>query len=113
MNTRNITLREGSPLHLGAVPDNRGTNFAVFSSSATKVEVCLFDRRGETEIEVGPDQKIDALRTFGMAALDQDVLRAGVEQLFRLRRHVGFGFRHWRAGQRGRFGQIGRDQKRP
>ena len=50
MNTRNITLREGSPLHLGAVPDNRGTNFAVFSSSATKVEVCLFDRRGETEI---------------------------------------------------------------
>ena len=49
MNTRNITIREGSPLHLGAVADNRGTNFAIFSSSATKVEVCLFDRRGETE----------------------------------------------------------------
>src|SRR5690554_565454 len=50
MNLRNITVREGSPLQLGAVADNRGTNFAVFSSSATKVEVCLFDRRGETEI---------------------------------------------------------------
>ena len=49
MNTRNITIREGSPLQLGAVADNRGTNFAIFSSSATRVEVCLFDRRGETE----------------------------------------------------------------
>ncbi len=50
MSTRNITLREGSPLQLGAVADNRGTNFAVFSSSATKVEVCLFDKRGQTEL---------------------------------------------------------------
>ncbi|MEO6268990.1 MAG: glycogen debranching protein GlgX [Lautropia sp.] len=49
MNTRNITLREGSPLQLGAVADNRGTNFAVFSSTATKVEVCLFDKQGKTE----------------------------------------------------------------
>jgi glycogen operon protein len=50
MNTRNFTLREGSPLQLGAVADNRGTNFAIFSSSATKVEVCLFDKRGKTEV---------------------------------------------------------------
>jgi hypothetical protein len=43
MNARNITIREGNPLRLGAVADNRGTNFAIFSSTATKVEVCLFD----------------------------------------------------------------------
>ena len=30
--------------------DSRGTNFAIFSSSATKVEVCLFDQRGQTEV---------------------------------------------------------------
>ena len=50
MNTRNVTLREGSPLQLGAVADNRGTNFAIFSSSATKVEVCLFDKGGKSEV---------------------------------------------------------------
>ncbi|MGE0798914.1 MAG: glycogen debranching protein GlgX, partial [Lautropia sp.] len=49
MNPEQFHLREGSPLQLGAVPDQHGTNFALYSSSATKVEVCLFDRRGRTE----------------------------------------------------------------
>ena len=33
----------GSPYPLGATFDGRGTNFAVFSSVATKVEICTFD----------------------------------------------------------------------
>jgi isoamylase len=36
-------IREGSPNPRGACWDGTGTNFALFSSSATKVEVCLFD----------------------------------------------------------------------
>ncbi len=49
MSSSPYRLREGSPLAEGAVFDGRGTNFAVFSSTATRVEVCLFDRDGRTE----------------------------------------------------------------
>ena len=41
----------GSPYPLGATWDGRGTNFALFSASATKVELCLFDHEGRREIE--------------------------------------------------------------
>jgi glycogen operon protein len=41
----------GSPHPLGATWDGRGTNFALFSANATKVELCLFDRSGKREIE--------------------------------------------------------------
>ena len=34
---------------LGAVPDADGVNFALFSSAAQRVELCLFDERGERE----------------------------------------------------------------
>src|SRR5579871_2638049 len=44
-------VREGTPHKLGAVWDGKGTNFAVFSAHATKVEVCLFDPKGERELE--------------------------------------------------------------
>ena len=47
--TRN--LQPGSPLLLGAHYDGRGTNFALFSSNATQVELCLFDARGRQELE--------------------------------------------------------------
>ena len=40
-------LKEGLPHPLGATWDGRGTNFALFSANATKVEVCLFDETGE------------------------------------------------------------------
>jgi glycogen operon protein len=36
---------------LGATWDGRGTNFALFSASAEKVELCLFDRQGRREVE--------------------------------------------------------------
>ena len=35
---------------LGATPDARGTNFALFSANADGVELCLFDAEGAREI---------------------------------------------------------------
>ncbi len=44
-------ISAGTPHPLGATWDGRGTNFALFSSTAEKVELCLFDRTGRTELE--------------------------------------------------------------
>ena len=44
-------LREGLPNPRGATWDGEGTNFAVFSANATKIEVCLFDATGKKEEE--------------------------------------------------------------
>ncbi len=41
----------GRPHPLGATWDGAGVNFALFSSHATKVELCLFDPSGRREIE--------------------------------------------------------------
>ena len=41
----------GNPHPLGATWDGRGTNFALFSGHAEKVELCLFDRQGRRELE--------------------------------------------------------------
>jgi pullulanase/glycogen debranching enzyme len=38
-----MKIEEGLPNLLGATWDGRGTNFALFSANATKVEVCIFD----------------------------------------------------------------------
>lgn len=43
-------VSEGSPFPLGATWDGHGTNFALFSAHAKKVELCLFDREGRQEI---------------------------------------------------------------
>ena len=42
-------VKEGLPFPRGAHWDGKGTNFALFSANATKVEVCLFDSTGEKE----------------------------------------------------------------
>jgi glycogen operon protein len=42
-------VRPGSRFPLGAIPDAEGTNFALFSEHATRVELCLFDEKGENE----------------------------------------------------------------
>lgn len=44
-------IREGLPWPRGATWDGKGTNFAVFSAHATKVEVCIFDGKGAKEID--------------------------------------------------------------
>jgi glycogen operon protein len=46
-----VRLSAGAPHPLGATWDGRGTNFALFSAHAEKVELCLFDRHGRREIE--------------------------------------------------------------
>jgi isoamylase len=49
--TRPSRVREGSAQAHGAIWDGNGTNFTLFSAHATKVEVCLFDAAGQTELE--------------------------------------------------------------
>ena len=46
-----MRLTEGNPFPRGATWTGRGVNFALFSANATKVELCIFDDRGETELE--------------------------------------------------------------
>ncbi len=44
-------IAEGSPNPRGATWDGLGVNFSLFSANASKVELCLFDDAGETELE--------------------------------------------------------------
>jgi isoamylase len=44
-------VQEGRPFPLGSSWDGLGVNFALFSANATKVELCLFDAGGLTEVE--------------------------------------------------------------
>lgn len=44
-------IQAGKAHPLGATWDGRGTNFALFSAHATKVELCLFDKEGKRETE--------------------------------------------------------------
>jgi len=39
-------IEAGDPARLGANPDGNGTNFALFSAHAERVELCLFDEQG-------------------------------------------------------------------
>jgi glycogen operon protein len=43
-----FAIEEGLPYPLGATWSGKGTNFAVFSANATKVEVCIFEGDKET-----------------------------------------------------------------
>jgi len=46
----------GEPFPLGASFDGHGTNFALFSESASKVELCLFDEDGKEQRLTLPDE---------------------------------------------------------
>jgi isoamylase len=48
---RRSRVQEGLPFPLGATWDGLGVNFALFSAHATKVELCIFDESGRTELE--------------------------------------------------------------
>ncbi|MBY0431074.1 MAG: glycogen debranching protein GlgX, partial [Rhodospirillales bacterium] len=41
----------GAPYPLGATWDGHGVNFALFSANAERVDLCIFDKRGQREIE--------------------------------------------------------------
>lgn len=45
------SLEPGQPYPLGSSWDGRGANFALFSAHAEKVELCVFDRAGQRELE--------------------------------------------------------------
>src|SRR5918911_175996 len=48
-----LEIWPGSPYPLGANYDGGGTNFAIFSEIAERVELCLFDEKGrETRVEL-------------------------------------------------------------
>ena len=49
--TATHVVSEGLPHPLGATPDARGVNFALFSAHATGVELCLFSPDGKEELE--------------------------------------------------------------
>ncbi|MCO7552487.1 glycogen debranching protein GlgX [Metapseudomonas otitidis] len=51
MSRQRSRITEGHPFPLGATWDGLGVNFALFSAHATKVELCLFDSKGERELE--------------------------------------------------------------
>jgi isoamylase len=44
-------VREGLPYPRGSTWDGKGVNFSLFSANATKVELCLFDASGRTELQ--------------------------------------------------------------
>jgi len=48
---KNPDVQEGLPFPRGATWDGAGVNFALFSGNATRVEVCLFDKTGEMELQ--------------------------------------------------------------
>jgi isoamylase len=47
-------LMPGSPYPLGATRDRLGTNFAVFSAHAERIDLCLFDPSGRREMARTP-----------------------------------------------------------
>lgn len=51
MAEKTYRVQEGSPSLRGAAWDGRGTNFALFSENATRVELCLFDENGREELQ--------------------------------------------------------------
>src|SRR6478735_205058 len=51
--TSHVEIWPGQPYPLGATFDGSGTNFALFSEVADRVELCLFDAEGgETRVEL-------------------------------------------------------------
>ena len=48
---KTLRVREGLPHPRGATWDGNGVNFSLFSSFATKVELCLFDQGGGQELQ--------------------------------------------------------------
>lgn len=45
-----LRMLPGRPYPLGANYDGQGTNFAIFSKNAEKIELCFFNENGKTEI---------------------------------------------------------------
>ena len=49
MSASDFRVWPGRPYPLGATWDGSGTNFALFTAHAEKVELCIFDSAGQVE----------------------------------------------------------------
>lgn len=58
---RRSRIREGRPFPLGATWDGLGVNFALYSIHATRVELCLFDRRGRESERIALPEYTDEI----------------------------------------------------
>ena len=74
-------LQPGRPGPLGAQHDGSGLNFAVFSASAVRIELCLFDDEGQHELARWP------LPTRSGDIWHGYLPRAGPGQVYGLRAH--------------------------
>ncbi len=54
-------LSEGSPFPQGATWDGKGTNFALFSAHATRVELCLFEADGREALRLDLPEYTDSV----------------------------------------------------
>ena len=54
-------IEAGRPSPLGATPDAEGTNFAVFSSIADRIELCLFDAAGHDVQRIDLPERTDSV----------------------------------------------------
>src|SRR5260221_538990 len=71
-----MRLSAGTFARLGASWDGRGTNFALFSANAERVELCLFDSWGRREIRPAipwEDTIIYEAHVKGLTQTRQDV----------------------------------------
>ncbi|WP_119419161.1 glycogen debranching protein GlgX [Desertibaculum subflavum] len=50
MASQSLRVEPGLPYPLGATWDGKGVNFALFSAHAERVQLCVFDHRGQREI---------------------------------------------------------------
>ena len=50
MDYKDISVETGTPDILGATADAGGVNFAIYSKHAARVDLCLFDDDGKTEV---------------------------------------------------------------
>ena len=75
-------LLPGAPYPLGATWDGLGTNFAVFSAHATRLELCLFDPSGRREIAA---LRAAGMHRRGLARLSAQRARRADLRLSRLR----------------------------
>ena len=55
----NYEVLNGLPYPLGALFDGNGVNFAIYSSNATRVQLCLFNKNGGGEKRIDLPQYTD------------------------------------------------------
>lgn len=82
-----MLLWPGCAFPLGASYDGTGTNFAVFSEIADRVELCLFDSEGGEEVVALPERTAQVWHGYAPAV--------GPDQRYAFRAHGPFDPEDW------------------